>query len=460
MADRGPLDARWDLAPLRHKRHPSAAWAEPPHPLGALLRGMLGITRVIWRHTDTGPMAIPGRPAPSGGGLYPIEAYVASPEGLFHYDPVHEVLEVLRTGDHGPARICLTAVFWRSMFKYGDYAYRLICQEIGVLRTQAEVVAATLDLTVTPADPDDTLLGLDESREALLTVLHVRGLGLDRNRPTTPTLQPARQPEHTSELGETRKATPTARHAPPHERALAPQPAGDLPQEARPLPLPFPPGAAWDLHRAAEADSRTRRLRPPGHVRVPAGMVDLREGLPIRHSPVDGFRPVPVPLAAIVAMAETAAGPDLHLLALRVDGLPRAAYRYDGELRRVDAAPLASLGSAPLVANTREALKTAAAVIVLVGDPLAGTARDHRDQLVETGAALQRATLAAAALGLTSRIHSDAAGAATDRVLGLTGPARSLSSLLVGVPRSRGPDLVLRFPDRQEGGPRGTSGTY
>lgn len=436
MADRGPLDARWDLAPLRHKRHPSAAWAEPPHPLGALLRGMLGIDRAIWRHTDAGPMAIPGRPAPSGGGLYPIEAYVASPDGLFHYDPVHEVLEVLRTGDHGPARLCLTAVFWRSMFKYGDYAYRLICQEIGVLRTQAEVVAATLDLTVTPADPDGTPLGLDESREALLTVLHVRGLGLDQNRQTTP----------------------TAQHAQPHERALAPQPAGDLPQEARPLPLPFPPGAARDLHRAAEADSRTRRPRPPG----PAGLVDLREGLPIRHSPVDGFRPVHIPLRTIVAMADIIPRPglDLYLLALRVDGLPRAAYRYDGEFRRVAAAPLEELGTAPLVANTREALKTAAAVIVVVGDPLAGSARDHRDQLVETGAALQRATLAAAALGLTSRIHSDAAGAATDRVLGLTGPARSLSSLLVGVPRSRGPDLVLRFPDRQEGGPQGTSGTY
>ncbi|MEU4403026.1 hypothetical protein AB0F88_00785 [Streptosporangium sp. NPDC023963] len=423
MADRGPLDIRWDLAPLRHKRYPSAEWAEPRHPLGALLRGMLGITRVIWRHTDAGPMAIPGRPAPSGGGLYPIEAYVACPDGLFHYDPVHEVLEVLRTGDHGPARICLTAVFWRSMFKYGDYAYRLICQEIGVLRTQAEVVAATLGLTVTPGDAGDALLGLDESRESLLAVLHVE----------------------------------------PYERVLPPEPAdaprnsGDLPRETRPLPRPFPPGAARDLHRAADATSGARRPNPPARgIRIPAEVVDLRDGLRARHSPVDGFRPAPVPLTEIVAIAGPAVCPglDLYLLALRVDGLPRAAYHYDGDLRRIRAAPLEELGAAPLVANTREALKTAAAVIVPVGDPLAGTARDHRDQLVETGASLQRATLAAAALGLTSRIHSDGADEATDRVLGLTGPARSLSSLLVGVPRSRGPDLVLRFPDPQEGGPK------
>ncbi|MEU3164810.1 hypothetical protein [Streptosporangium sp. NPDC006930] len=421
MADRGPLDIRWDLAPLRHKRYPSAEWVDPRHPLDALLRGMLGITRVIWRHTDAGPMAIPGRPAPSGGGLYPIEAYVACPDGLFHYDPVHEVLEVLRTGDHGPARICLTAVFWRSMFKYGDYAYRLICQEIGVLRTQAEVVAATLGLTVTPGDADDALLGLDKTRESPLAVLHVE----------------------------------------PYERILPPEPAdaprnsGDLPREALPLPLPFPPGAARDLHQAAEATTRARRPSPPEQsIRVAAEVVDLRDGLRARHSPIDGFRPAPVPLTEIVAIADLTVCPglDLYLLALRVDGLPRAAYHYDGVLRRVRAAPLEELGAAPLVANTREALKTAAAVIVLVGDPLAGTARDHRDQLVEIGASLQRATLAAAALGLTSRIHSDCADEATDRVLGLTGPARSLSSLLVGVPRSRGPDLVLRFPDPQEGG--------
>jgi|GEM_PF-6336825 len=422
MADRGPLDIRWDLAPLRHKRYPSAEWAEPRPPLGALLRGMLGITRVIWRHTDAGPMAIPGRPAPSGGGLYPIEAYVACPDGLFHYDPVHEVLEVLRTGDHGPARICLTAVFWRSMFKYGDYAYRLICQEIGVLRTQAEVVAAPLGLTVIPGDTDDALLGLDESRESLLAVLHVE---------------------------------PYKRVLPP-EPADAPRNSGPLPREALPLPRPFPPGAARDLHQAADA-SRARRPSPPARgIQVPADVVDLRAGLRARHSPIDGFRPAPVPLTEIAAITGLAVCPglDLYLLALRVDGLPRAAYHYDGDLRRVRAAPLEELGAASLVANTREALKTAAAVIVPVGDPLAGTARDHRDQLVETGASLQRATLAAAALGLTSRIHSDCADKATDRVLGLTGPARSLSSLLVGVPRSRGPDLVLRFPDPREGGPK------
>ncbi|WP_066361440.1 hypothetical protein [Herbidospora mongoliensis] len=477
MADRGPLDIRWDLAPLRHKRHPSAEWVEPPHPLGALLRGMLGITRVIWRHTDAGPMAIPGRPAPSGGGLYPIEAYVAHPDGLFHYDPVHEVLEVLRPGDHGPARICLTAVFWRSMFKYGDYGYRLICQEIGVLRTQAEVVAATLGLTVTPGDPDNALLGLDETRESLLAVLHV-----------TPT-------EHVTPNGQalphprTRSRDRCSPPAPadgarmsddlPQEIRPLPRP---LPPEARPLPRPLPPGVARDLHQTADAAARARRPDPsargvrgvpagPGRDRLsataeaeadpawatgPADVVDLRDGLRRRHSPVDGFRPAPIPLTTLVAMAgmATCPGLDLYLLALRVDGLPKAAYQYDGDLRRVHAAPLESLGSGPLIANTREALKTAAAMIVLVGDPLAGTARDHRDQLVEIGASLQRATLAAAALGLTSRIHSDGAGEATDRVLGLTGPARSLSSLLVGVPRSRGPDLVLRFPDPREGGPK------
>ncbi len=93
-------------------------------------------------------------------------------------------------------------------------------------------------------------------------------------------------------------------------------------------------------------------------------------------------------------------------------------------------------------------------MIVPVGDPWRAPRATTVTSSWRPARSLQRATLAAAALGLTSRIHSDGAGEATDRVLGLTGPARSLSSLLVGVPRSRGPDLVLRFPDPQEGGPK------
>ena len=102
--------------------------------------------------------AIPGTPqqlraAPSGGALYPLELYVASLrvpglEGaLFHYDPLRHGLELLRpigaddsVGALTPypellvecsAFVVVTAVFWRSRFKYGQRAYRFALLEAG-----------------------------------------------------------------------------------------------------------------------------------------------------------------------------------------------------------------------------------------------------------------------------------------------------------------------------------------
>ncbi|NUT45323.1 MAG: hypothetical protein HOV86_35560, partial [Thermoactinospora sp.] len=91
--------------------------------------------------------------------------------------------------------------------------------------------------------------------------------------------------------------------------------------------------------------------------------------------------------------------------------------------------------------------RTAAAVLIPVGDPLAAVDqvgdRWYRLQQIAAGAAAHRATLAAFALGRAARIHSDGANDATDHVLGLAGtPFRSLTFLLLGTPLTRGPSLV------------------
>jgi hypothetical protein len=142
-----------------------------------------------------------------------------------------------------------------------------------------------------------------------------------------------------------------------------------------------------------------------------------------------------------------------------VDGVPPGGYRYDQEGRlRGAAVPWRGLdeitaGVQPLTAL---ALREAAAVILPVGDPFDGVARFGdlwcRLQLTESGIIVHRAALAAAALGLAARIHSDVCGEATDTALGLAarihsdvcGEAtdtvlglggqsrRSLSALLVG----------------------------
>ncbi|GAB2943311.1 SagB family peptide dehydrogenase [Nonomuraea fastidiosa] len=494
MRNRGPLSIDWASAPTRHKRYPGAErvrlpWTAAPSPsglgmLGELLRNLLGVTRIVWSHYlgDGGellgrpPMLLTGRPAPSGGGLYPIEAYVAArqphlPAALYHYDPVHHVLERVRGGDHVPALtgllggtpsdvvIVLSAVFWRSMFKYGDFAYRLICQETGVLIAQALAVGERLGVTGGahlrfPDDEVNRLLGLDDTREATMAALTLS------------------LPE--ASLSEASLPDPE----PPTPEQLIAQPAAS---ENRPLPRAMPSGClAATLHRACtlvpqraaspdrpQPPTRTTRTLPAPE---PAPLPHLTAGIARRASPIAGYRPVPIPggaLGAVLAAAgagypsdlpgtdEGPAATALYVLSLRVDGLPRAAYWYDPANHTLHVptaeAPIDAVTTGRLLPNTRVALRGAAAVLIPAGDPLAGAPpfgdRWYRMQQMEAGLIAQRAALAATALGLAARIHSDGANETTDAVLGLAGsPLRSLSFLVMGTPPTGGPLVTRPIP--------------
>ncbi|SDL92897.1 SagB family peptide dehydrogenase [Nonomuraea jiangxiensis] len=521
MRDRGPLVIDWAGAPTRHKRYPGAARARLPWAagdgsalglIGELLRDLLGMTRLVWSHQldDRGeplgrpPMLITGRPAPSGGGLYPIEAYVAAgvpglPSALYHYDPVHHVLERVRGGDHVPALaglladgpvadvvVVLSGVFWRSMFKYGDFGYRLICQETGVLIAQALAVGGRLGLAGRaclrfPDGEVNRLLGLDGTREAALAVLT---LSLPPGNTRHPNAKP---PDAGPPYARPPDAEPPDAEPPPPSPSAGELMARPVAGESTPLPKAMPDGLAAALHRACTSTSPTSPTGPPEPAeaealrpRLPArpgravpapgpatGIQAAASGVPRRTSPLAGYRPVPLmgaALGAVLAAAGggypadlpgAAAGPAmtaLCLLSLRVEGLPRGAYWYDPARHTLHelagAEQVDAVATGRLLANTRVALRGAAAVLVPVGDPVAGARlfgdRWYRMQQMEAGLVAQRATLAAVALGLAARIHSDGANETTDEVLTLAGtPLRSLSFLVLGTPPTGGP-LVAR----------------
>jgi SagB-type dehydrogenase family enzyme len=244
----------------------------------------------------------------------------------------------------------------------------------------------------------------------------------------------------------------------------------------------MPAGPAAELHRACAAARPAARdatgpspaaspgSRPTGaEIPLPDVRVRLADGVERRCSPLTGYRPQPISTRALAGVLQAAArrgpahlpagagepvGTELCLVALRVEGLPPGAYRYDPGrrvLRAVRGEHVATLGQGRLRPNTRAALRDAAAVLVPVGDPFAGVARYgdlwYRLQQIETGAIVQQATLAAFALGLAARIHSDGTNDATDRVLGLTATARcGLSFLVTGTPRTGGPLVARRIP--------------
>ncbi|KRT70247.1 MAG: hypothetical protein XU15_C0006G0149 [candidate division NC10 bacterium CSP1-5] len=108
------------------------------------------------------------RPSPSAGGLYPLELYVATqavkglPDGVYHYDARAHQLELMGAGLIHPHLadmtigqemirdtnlvIMISAVFQRSMWKYGQRGYRYVWLDAGHLCQNIYLVAVALGL--------------------------------------------------------------------------------------------------------------------------------------------------------------------------------------------------------------------------------------------------------------------------------------------------------------------------
>jgi len=135
------------------------------------------------------------RTYPSGGGLYPLELYVAVRNvqdlnaGLYHYNPREHSLEVL--GDAATAgavfenltqreaadschfAVVVTAIFMRSQYKYGERGYRFVLLEAGHLMQNLSLLAPALGLGMVPIggyydDKLHDLLGVNGVDEAVV----------------------------------------------------------------------------------------------------------------------------------------------------------------------------------------------------------------------------------------------------------------------------------------------------
>jgi SagB-type dehydrogenase family enzyme len=137
----------------------------PLETVGRLLYMSFGIEG--WRELAGSTM--PERPFPSAGGLYPLELYVVAqevtglPDGIYHYDPwahelarrrsgrFHEQLagmafgqEVIRNAN---LVLCLTAIFERTTWKYGQRGYRYVLFEAGHVSHNLYLIATALGLS-------------------------------------------------------------------------------------------------------------------------------------------------------------------------------------------------------------------------------------------------------------------------------------------------------------------------
>lgn len=148
--------------------------------IGQLLWSMQGLTRE-WG----------GRTAPSAGALYPLETYVVTAEGLYHYQPAgHQVTANPQLGLRqalwevglkqdwirlAPAVFVIAAVYERTSRKYGQRAARYVHMEAGHAAENLLLQAVALGLggVVVGAFHDDrvrTTLNLPQDHEPLYLI--------------------------------------------------------------------------------------------------------------------------------------------------------------------------------------------------------------------------------------------------------------------------------------------------
>ncbi|NIV39856.1 MAG: SagB/ThcOx family dehydrogenase [Anaerolineae bacterium] len=107
------------------------------------------------------------RTAPSAGALYPLEVYLVTAEGVFHYEPGHHQLRLVMQGDarpalyqaalsqepvlRAPAVFALAAVYARTAQKYGqERSPRYVHLEAGHAAQNLLLQATALGLGAVP----------------------------------------------------------------------------------------------------------------------------------------------------------------------------------------------------------------------------------------------------------------------------------------------------------------------
>jgi SagB-type dehydrogenase family enzyme len=120
------------------------------------------IGQLLWAaQGETHPQGL--RTAPSAGALYPLETYVATPEGLYHYSVAEHALELLVRGDlrtslwevslrqdavrRAPAVFVMGAVYARTERRYGrERTPCYVHMEVGHAAQNLLLQAVALDL--------------------------------------------------------------------------------------------------------------------------------------------------------------------------------------------------------------------------------------------------------------------------------------------------------------------------
>ena len=467
---------RLALAPPALTLAPAGA----PHPA---LSTFLYYSYGVHRH-DPEPGGWPyHRMVPSARCFFPTELYVALPsegelgDGVHYYDPMHHALVRLRAGDHcaavadatgadlsgAAAVVVLSSMFWKTAFRYRDYAYRLCSQEAGIVAGNVLLVAEALgwEAHVHFLFRDrslNRLLGLREPAENAFAVLalYPRGPG----RPLRPAPPGA---------GDAAEALPELHTVHPQPSTYDPAAVPVLTRVSR---AGFMAGTGSPVRGTGIAPALPAGIDGSHVVPVPDGVEagDLAQVLRARDSGPGylDFLPGEVPAEAVWRIARAVARPytcdvaapsgtavaDCYLVVRSVAGIAEGIYRVRPGSPALQAV---YVGAVPAVLREISMTDTAMATVNFVKAPLTafvavpgGTAvdglgaRGFRILNQVAGMAAQWICVASARSGLTARVHNGYSAKAAEQRLGLAGTgARVLFQIAIGAGR---PGSALRLP--------------
>ncbi|TDC60106.1 hypothetical protein E1258_15805 [Micromonospora sp. KC207] len=371
-----------------------------------LLTEVVGVSRLVTAAGRT----MARRPVASGGALYPTEVYAVLGGAAHHFDAArHELVALGPAPADDGVRLVLTHRFWKNLYKYGDFAYRLGAVDVGVvlgrLRTVATAWSGAVEVSF---DFDDaavhTLLGVDGEDEAAYAVVRV-----------VPPVD--------------RRAVPAVPACAPQVRersAVVNRSAGVLAMQRAALAVApaIPPPAALVGERIA--------LPPVAPVQYRA------EAAHRRRSSGPSFSGAAVAEETLAAVLAGCADPHLRVLCAvhRVTGRPPGWYGYDADRHalvplRAEPEPARVLQSALY----RPSMDVAAAgfTVHLAGGLEFTGARAWRIQQMRVGTAVDGATLTAAARGASAHPFLGFDASAVDGHYGLPAGTGTLAQVCVGV---------------------------
>jgi SagB-type dehydrogenase family enzyme len=326
---RSPYGLEWANKPDLFKRYPNlepVPLPDEPPGIGRLLRIGAGVHP---RRRDPH-----FRTFMSAGALHPVEVYLATERGLWHFHPGEAALRQLRGEDPrsalaraaaapeleaADAVLALTGILWRTAWKYGARGWRHLFWDAGTMLANllglAEESGLEPRLFIAFVDREvEEILGVEAPREAAIALLEL-GHGepaaasdhLSPIRHESPPLSPRehRFPEAESAQGASSLASDAEVRS---WREAARTPGGSTATEG-----PVQPDGP---HAEAPADLEATILRrgsARNFTRDPIARRDLGAALAWAAEPVPGDLP-PVSSAFVIAHA--------------VDGLDPAAYRF------------------------------------------------------------------------------------------------------------------------------------